>query len=126
MIQDSHSKRTFLASLIVMSAYSAEASAVVRSCVPNAIVEVAPRSFQVFCSNGDDDGVGGVPQVLVYRAGTETSSENEAIASRFQAMVTAAILSGRFLRADMTGEATLCTGITDCLKANWWGLWPST
>ena len=125
MIKARHIKHTFLGSLLAVSAYSTQASAAVRTCAPTGIVEASPRMFQVYCSNGDDDGAGGVPEVFVYRAGTTSSAENEALAARFQAIVTAAILSGRYIRADMSNDATLCTGLTDCMRANWWALWPT-
>lgn len=102
--------------------YSAVASATARNCLPIILVEIAPRSFQVQCINGPLDGAGGIPTWIVFSAGA-TSTENEARAARFQALVMATILAGRILRVDAVTDATLCSGIGDCQRANWWALW---
>jgi hypothetical protein len=112
-----------LAVLGALGAYSGDASATWQECIPVSIFEIAPRSFQVNCSNGTTSGIS---TWLVYRAGAATSAENEAAAARFQSLVIAAILSGNKFRADASAEATplLCAGITDCRIVARWGMVP--
>lgn len=117
----------WFASLLLAAAtqYASVAHATIRDCNPNSIWEVAPRSFQIFCTNGGADGDGGIPSWIVLRPGGSTSSaEAEATASRFQALVMAIILAGQKLRVDAVTDSTLCAGITDCRRANFWGMIP--
>jgi len=103
---------SMLAGLAVLG-YSDTASATWGTCQPYVIYETHTpiRNFQVTCKSG------GATVWMMY------STTNEAQAARFQSLMTAAILGGHYVRADLVTDATLCAGIAQtCRKATTWSL----
>jgi hypothetical protein len=95
-------------------AYSDDAAAAQTwgNCQAYIIYEIGTRNFQVTCGAGSDT------VWMMYLA------PDDATAQRFQSLVTAAILSGKYVRALLdTTHNGLCTGVGQtCRRAVYWSL----
>jgi hypothetical protein len=95
-------------------AYSNDAAAAQTwgTCQPYVMYEIGTRNFQVTCSAGGDT------VWMMYLA------PDDGTAQRFQSLVSAAILSGKYVRALLdTSHATLCNGVGQtCRRAIYWSL----